>query len=126
MTKMEELKCKAKEDLRSAQEEFANICKNYTDKELADLWEVPHYKVSNFRKKLGIHKNTDGSVKKIEKLGRNPFGEMNDRLQCGESEMSFNIKVKYTREEVIKILRRLNIFDDEYIMIDMTIKEGGA
>ncbi len=126
MTKMEELKCKAKENLRSAQEEFANLCKDYTDKELANLWEVPQHKVTNFRTKLGIKKNTDGSIKRIEKLGRNPFGEMNDRLQCGESEMSFNIKGKYTREEIIKILRRLNIFDDEYIMVDMTIKEGGA
>jgi len=40
MKKIDELKEKASVDLKSAQEEFASLCEDYTDKELANLWDM--------------------------------------------------------------------------------------
>lgn len=127
MKKIDELKEKAKVDLKSAQKELASLCEDYTDRELANLWDISTSTVTQFRNKMGIVKATgrEPSVDKIEDLPRNPFGSFNEKIKCGEVGMTFKLQGNYSVEEIIKILRRIDLFDDNNMIIDLTIREGG-
>jgi len=125
MKKIDELKEKASVDLKSAQEEFASLCEDYTDKELANLWDMKPQDVTYFRQQLGIQKSTDGSVKGIKSLPRNPFGEFSKKLKCGDAGMLFKLQGKYSVNEIIKILKQLDVFDEDNMHVSLTIREGG-
>jgi len=107
-------------DLGSAQVKMYNLATQYTDKELADLWEVSKYKVSHLRfVKLGITKpggtqpyfvepGTETEADEVlegERKSRNPKTEMVSDSDRGV--LSYSMSGEFTGKSATQWLKNL-------------------
>jgi len=122
-TRLSQIKDTAKEDPYEAQEMLANLCEEFTDEELAELWDTQSHNVSFLRKRLGIVKSRGGGVKALEK----PSHYLSSAPTCSNTTFEFNFKFEgsYSGDRLQSQLTSISelVNPDERYEVSIEIKE---
>lgn len=121
----------AQESPADAQKEMKELAKQYTDKDLAELWNTSIGKVRDLRYTLGISKTTGGNIKDVKDPDTLEISFGENKTTSLSQKDTFDLKISgvFTSTQILaylEVLEEAAMSGSDYFYFTVMLKERGG